>query len=796
MDAQQLPVVVLDPGHGGTARVGGSSPNNAVGPNGLLEKDLTLDLATRTSALLVGRARTILTRSTDVNLSLADRAAVARSNHAELFLSIHLNGFHDPSVDGTEAWVARGASPASEGFAQEVLARLVAVTSAPNRGVRRADLGVLLRARHAPGTAACLAEIAFLTNPDQGLRLAAGAHRQQIAEALATAILTRVRVPATVGAPSTSGGGAQSLAFAAAGQGLRRDGNGHADARVLAAAIGGYGSPPPGPATLQRRPGARVFSSTYARTAAIVEPDIAYGATTLEQASQIWKDWLERYAEWRKGVPDSSLTSFPHSAVCQLRLYDAGGNLAYGTGFYIGNDTLLTCGHNFLLRAQGWETTRVEVQPGHSPVMSTFATRTFDVSAGDVIHPSWRDRADPTCDLAVLRVPGLAAPNGTFALANRSLGANEGIVVCGYGKVDGQDYESQGQRMDGAHIAEADTEMVYYPIQTVGGHSGSPVFHGSTVIGVHTGPRQSAGGAVDPLQNRAVLLNPDKIGWINQRGGTSFGQSLAANGHRSQGLGATYGQPRAYALTDESSPQAEQSLEVRRRVALSIGQAEASGRFDLVHDDSNRINFGIGSWTGSRIADVLDTYVQVADENGTTQTMYGYLGGQAAFESLRDRFRSQGAATTLSSTERAALRQLGADTSLQEAQVRRLAEDIRADLTAVGNEGNPWYPFIDGGMGAITEMAAHVLVHARHQAGPAGFRAVLRAAIDAFGGEAALGRRMVDGSVTELDFLGQVGEQVALRVRADLRDGVRRRYSTLRQNHSGSRLSYYFNPAN
>ena len=36
--------VVLDPGHGGTSAAGASSPNNATGPNGLLEKDLTLDL--------------------------------------------------------------------------------------------------------------------------------------------------------------------------------------------------------------------------------------------------------------------------------------------------------------------------------------------------------------------------------------------------------------------------------------------------------------------------------------------------------------------------------------------------------------------------------------------------------------------------------------------------------------------------------------------------------------------------------------------------------------------------------
>src|SRR5206468_664991 len=65
-----MPTVVIDPGHGGATATGGSSPNNATGPNGLLEKDLTLDLGRRVSALLAPRATVILTRTTDVNLSL------------------------------------------------------------------------------------------------------------------------------------------------------------------------------------------------------------------------------------------------------------------------------------------------------------------------------------------------------------------------------------------------------------------------------------------------------------------------------------------------------------------------------------------------------------------------------------------------------------------------------------------------------------------------------------------------------------------------------------------------------
>lgn len=184
----ELPVVVIDPGHGGSADLGGSSHNNAVGPNGLLEKNLTLDIALRVRAHLQGVANVILTRDTDVNLSLADRARVAYNNRAALFLSIHFNGFSDAAVDGTEVWIHDQASIRSHNFADAVLSGLVAVTHAANRGVRHSRFGVLNPQRHLPGTASCLAEIAFLTNPQEATRLQDNNYKEQVALALTTAI--------------------------------------------------------------------------------------------------------------------------------------------------------------------------------------------------------------------------------------------------------------------------------------------------------------------------------------------------------------------------------------------------------------------------------------------------------------------------------------------------------------------------------------------------------------------------------------------------------------------------------
>jgi N-acetylmuramoyl-L-alanine amidase len=183
--------VVIDPGHGGDTRVGGSAANNAVGPNGLLEKDLTLDIARRVAAALDDRFTVTLTRTADANSSLVDRAAVSKVVGADVFVSIHLNGWRDPGLDGSEAWVATGSDRGSHALARSVLDRVLAVTRAPDRGVREADLGVLLPARQGPHTVAALLELAFLTNPQEADRLGHDEYRQALAQAIAEGIAAR-----------------------------------------------------------------------------------------------------------------------------------------------------------------------------------------------------------------------------------------------------------------------------------------------------------------------------------------------------------------------------------------------------------------------------------------------------------------------------------------------------------------------------------------------------------------------------------------------------------------------------
>ena len=213
-------VVVLDPGHGGAARTGGSSPNNATSASGVLEKTMTLDLAKRvrkhlnrmTDSLPGSDVKVQLTRSGDTNLGLSDRAEIAESKDADVFLSIHFNGFNG-SARGTETLILSAANgnvneAEDRALAQRVQnATLNAIqqfdAGARDRGVKNNQrLGVLNdislgNARGDAPTRACLVEIEFIDNPGVDELLNTGpdatAVNEAIASAIATALLDELR---------------------------------------------------------------------------------------------------------------------------------------------------------------------------------------------------------------------------------------------------------------------------------------------------------------------------------------------------------------------------------------------------------------------------------------------------------------------------------------------------------------------------------------------------------------------------------------------------------------------------
>jgi N-acetylmuramoyl-L-alanine amidase len=92
---RRLPTVVVDPGHGGV-------DPGAISPNGVLEKNIVLSIASEFARQLAAtrRFRVVLTRSSDEFIPLRDRVARARAWHADLFLSIHADALPDTEMRG------------------------------------------------------------------------------------------------------------------------------------------------------------------------------------------------------------------------------------------------------------------------------------------------------------------------------------------------------------------------------------------------------------------------------------------------------------------------------------------------------------------------------------------------------------------------------------------------------------------------------------------------------------------------------------------------------------------------
>jgi N-acetylmuramoyl-L-alanine amidase len=207
--------IVIDPGHGG-------HDTGTIGPNGLQEKDLVLDVGKRLGKLLEARlgADVIYTRQDDIFIPLETRTAIANQEQADLFVSIHANSSHDPDARGVETYYLNFTSNSD---ALEVAARENAVSDKSihelqdlvkkialkekieesrefasdvqrslhsglamkspglrDRGVKKAPFIVLIGAN----MPSILAEISFVSNPTDARKLRTAEYRQRIAESL------------------------------------------------------------------------------------------------------------------------------------------------------------------------------------------------------------------------------------------------------------------------------------------------------------------------------------------------------------------------------------------------------------------------------------------------------------------------------------------------------------------------------------------------------------------------------------------------------------------------------------
>jgi N-acetylmuramoyl-L-alanine amidase len=214
--------IVIDAGHGG-------HDTGTIGPHGLMEKDLCLDVALRLGALIEQKlpgAEVIYTRKDDTFIPLEQRTAIANEAKADLFVSIHANSSHDPAARGIETYYLNFAtSPESmevatrenansqeslhdlqdliqkiarnekieeskelAGDVQSTLTQKLQLVSQSerDRGVKKAPFIVLIGAN----MPSILSEISFVSNPNDERLLKKTDQRQRIADGLYRGIST------------------------------------------------------------------------------------------------------------------------------------------------------------------------------------------------------------------------------------------------------------------------------------------------------------------------------------------------------------------------------------------------------------------------------------------------------------------------------------------------------------------------------------------------------------------------------------------------------------------------------
>ena len=217
-------IVMLDPGHGGI-------DTGAIGGNGSKEKHVVLAIAKIVRTILRNRgidAR--LTRTGDTFIPLYDRVEIAHQHGADLFMSIHADGFTNPSAAGASVFALsnRGASSAmakylsdrenaaddlagkkakdKDHLLQQVLFDLVQTDTIKNRLTLGSHILRQIKPVHrlhsrnteqaafvvlkSPSIPSVLVETSFITNPQEEKLLGTTAFRQKIANAIADGIIS------------------------------------------------------------------------------------------------------------------------------------------------------------------------------------------------------------------------------------------------------------------------------------------------------------------------------------------------------------------------------------------------------------------------------------------------------------------------------------------------------------------------------------------------------------------------------------------------------------------------------
>ncbi len=214
--------IVIDPGHGG-------KDPGAIGPNGLMEKDVVLDIALKIREIMKDNPKyeIILTRANDTFIPLQERTEIANKNKADLFISIHANASLNNHARGIETYILnwtddeeairvaarenaisvkkmkelkgeiglmlaslereakREDSVKIAGYVHNSLVNRIKFSFSSNdNGLKQALFYVLVGAQ----MPSCLLEVSYISNPEEERLLADEKYRMKIAQAIAEGI--------------------------------------------------------------------------------------------------------------------------------------------------------------------------------------------------------------------------------------------------------------------------------------------------------------------------------------------------------------------------------------------------------------------------------------------------------------------------------------------------------------------------------------------------------------------------------------------------------------------------------
>jgi N-acetylmuramoyl-L-alanine amidase len=175
VQAARFSTVIIDPGHGGR--------DKGTCWGGVRESRLALRVAKDLEALLKKRGiRAVMTRRSDVFVSLGRRAAIANRYRSAVFVSIHFNASRNTAIKGVETyyWGTRGRV-----MAAAVQRRLPYRLKTRNRGIRRKGYTVLLKTR----CPAILVECGFVSNRRERMRCSTRWYQQTAARAIYDALM-------------------------------------------------------------------------------------------------------------------------------------------------------------------------------------------------------------------------------------------------------------------------------------------------------------------------------------------------------------------------------------------------------------------------------------------------------------------------------------------------------------------------------------------------------------------------------------------------------------------------------